>query len=731
MTATDYLWDPYMIDDKTKNLTPEGWTKPPTVKDLKQDLLDAKPAHDAQVGKIKTWLDNMNITGSAKIQTPKGSSRVQPKLIRKQAEWRYPALSEPFLNNEDIFKVNPTTWADTKAAHQNALVLNNQFNTQIDKVSFIDEYVRTAVDEGTAIIRTGWHFEEGVFTEQVPIVQLRDNPQLAPLMQELDRMQAEDPVRYKFDVPEELKQAHVASHQKGVPQEPVVSGYEEKQVTRTVKNCPTLEVCDFRNVTIDPSCKNRYDKAGFIIYSFETSLSELKRSGIYENLDGIVIDNASILSQPDHETDDDSGFNFTDEPRKRFVAHEYWGYWDYDESGVAKPFVSTWVGDTMIRLEESPFKDGLPFVFVSLLPKRKSVYGEPDGELLIDNQNIIGAVTRGMIDLMGKSANGQVGTRKDALDPVNRRKFLQGRDYEYNGAIDPSMAFYMHKYPEIPASAEYMLQQQNYDAESMTGVKVFNNQGLSGASLGESTGNARSVMDAASKRETGILRRLAKGMVEVGRKIISMNSEFLEEEEYIRITDEAFVPIRRDDLAGKFDLKLSISTVEEDDAKAQELAFMNQTLGPNADPGMTRLILRDIARLRRMPELAHAIENYQPQPDPMQQQMQQLQMQELQMSIAEKESKIRANYAGANLDMAKAEEAIQKARLIGSQADLADLDFVEQESGVKQERDLQQIGQQARSNMEYRAFEHGLNIRENAHKELTKYKLQKKSEKNK
>ena len=37
----------------------------------------------------------------------------------------------------------------------------------------------------------------------------------------------------------------------------------------------------------------------------------------------------------------------------------------------------------------------------------------------------------------------------------------------------------MHTYPEIPASAQFMLQLQNMEAESMTGVKAFN-QGLSG-----------------------------------------------------------------------------------------------------------------------------------------------------------------------------------------------------------------------------------------------------------
>jgi len=500
----------------------------------------------------------------------------------------------------------------------------------------------------------------------------------------------------------------------GQPIEPVIKGYEMVEVVKTVANHPVLEVCNYNNIIIDPTCQGNVDKAGFVIYSFETSKSELTKDGKYANLESINATNNTVLNTPDHESSSPEDFNFVDDARKKIVAYEYWGYWDYDDSGIAQPFVATWVGDTMIRMEENPYPDGkLPFVFVSLLPKRKSAYGEPDGSLLEDNQKIVGAVTRGMIDIMGKSANGQTGHRKDALDATNKRKFIQGKDYEYNGAVDPRLAFHMHTFPEIPNSAQYMLQQQNFDAESMTGVKVFGT-GISGDSLGESTGNGRSVLDAASKRETGILRRLAKGVVKIGRKMVAMNAEFLEEEEVVRITNGEFVTIRRDDLAGNYDLRLDISTLEEDNSKAQELAFMLQTLGPNGDPGMTKIILRDIARLRKMPELAHEIEEFEPQPDPLEEQIKQLEIQKLQVEIAKIQSETQENYASAGLDEAKA-------RTEASFADQKDLDFVEQESGATHEREKEKLGTQARGNIE---LQHVKN-----RTELAKHLMKKKSEK--
>ena len=683
-----------------KKLT--DWKAEPTVRMLKQDYSDAKPMHDTQVSKISTWLDNLNVTGAAKINTPKGNSRIVPKLIRKQAEWRYSDLSEPFLSTSDIFNVAPVTWEDKAAAEQNQMVLNNQFNTRIDKVKFVDDLIRTAVDEGTVFIRVGWDFQEEETKVIEPVMALQVNPAIAPVLDQLTQMRQEDPEQFESAVSPEMKQSLLASEQNGQPIEASIVGYKKVTVMKTIKNQPTLDVCDYRNVMVDPTCMGDLDKAGFLVYSFESSLAELEKDGRYSNLDCINISNSSILGEPDHSSSlGVQTFNYSDKPRKKFVVFEYWGYRDVDDTGTLKPIVAAWVGDTLIRMEENPFPDKkIPFVAISYLPVRRSIYGEPDGALLEDNQKIIGAVTRAMIDIMGKSANGQTGVRKDALDITNKRKFEKGLDYEFNAQVDPRQAIYMHTFPEIPASAQFMLQLQNMEAESLTGVKSFS-QGVSGQSLGDVAVGVRGALDAASKRKLNILRRLSAGVVKIGKKILSMNAEFLSETEVVRITNDSFVQVRRDDLAGDFDLSLSISTAEEDDNKAQELSFMLQTMGNSLDPAMSQIILSDIAKLRKMPELAKRISEYQPQPDPVAQQKAELEVQLLQVDIAAKQ-------ASVELDKAKAVNELAKAKETNSNTDLKDLDFLEQESGVKQERALQHVSQQAKSQAGLKVVEHGL-----------------------
>ncbi len=717
-----------MAENEEKALT--NWKKQPSIRELKENLSEAKPSHDAHKTKVNAWLDNLNVTGSAKLKTEAGqegrNSTIVPKLIRKQAEWRYAALSEPFLSTRDVFNVYPVTWEDKEAAIQNQYVLNNQFNTQLDKVNLIDTYVRAAVDEGTVITRVGWAFEEEEQEKSYPIVQFVEDPSLGPLHEQLMQMQQESPSQYDTDVPEELKQAHQMSMQMGVPIAAIVTGSEVRKEMVTTKNIPTVEVCDIRNVIIDPTCNGDIDKASFVIYSFESSKAELTKDGKYKNLDKIQVTNNSPLSVPDHAISGSvNNFTFNDEPRKKFVVYEYWGYWDIDGSGTVKPIVASWVGDTIIRMEENPYPDKkIPFVLVQYLPVRKSIYGEPDGALLEDNQKIIGAVTRGMIDIMGKSANGQTGMRKDMLDITNRRKFDRGLDYEFNPSVDPRAGVHMHTYPEIPQSAQFMLNLQNMEAESLTGVKSFS-QGVSGASLGEVAAGIRGALDAASKRELGILRRLSAGMTKIGRKIMSMNAQFLSETEVVRITNEQFVKVRREDLAGNFDLELSISTAEEDNNKAQELAFMLQTMGNTLPQEMSQMLLSDIAKLRKMPDLAEKIENYKPQPDPLMQKKAELEIQLLEAQIASEMAKAQSLGAGAGLASAKAQTEGVKQGNIQSDTDQKNLDFVEQESGTKQARDLEKSGEQARSQAQLKVLDMEMN-REKQKFDLIKTYVQKK-----
>jgi hypothetical protein len=611
-----------------KKLT--SWKNEPTIEVLKRDFEASKQTHIVQANKVIRWNDIRNVTGKSKPVKIKGRSSIQPKLVRRQAEWRYPALSEPFLNSEKIFQVNPRTFEDLDAAKQNEILLNYQFDVKLNKVKFIDDYVRTVVDEGSCIVQIGWERLTTKEKQVVPVYSYypaEDEEALAILNQALELKQ-KNPREYNENIDEAIKASIDYSQQNGG--EPVLAhqvGEQEVLVDKVVENRPTVEILNTLNVYVDPTCNGDLDKALFIIKSFETNQAECKKAGIYKNLDKVNWAGNNPNSDGDHYTNADENFN-EDLIRKKVVAYEYWGFYDINGTGSLTPIVATWIGSVMIRMEENPFPDGkLPFVIVQYLPVRNSIYGEPDCELLEENQQIMGAITRGLVDILGRSANAQQGFAKGMLDPLNKRRFENGEDYEFNPNLSPQTGYIEHTFNELPQSVLAYVQMLNADAEALTGVKSFSG-GMSGDAYGQVAAGIQGAIDAATKRETAILRRLAYGVSEIGNKIIAMNAVFLSEEEVIRVTNKQFITIKREDIKGNFDLKVDINTAEVDQAKAQDLGFMLQTLGPNMDPMITMKILAEIADLKRMPTLAEELRNYQPQPDPIEEAKRQLEVEE-------------------------------------------------------------------------------------------------------
>ena len=662
--------------EKINKLT--DWENEPSISDLKADFVACKPSHDTQMSRIQKWIELLEVSGSEVIKAIPGRSKVQPKLVRRQAEWRYSALSEPFLSNYKIYSVSPKTFEDESAAKQNELILNWQFNTKLNKVKFIDDYIRAAVNEGTSIVKVSWIRETKPIIREEPVFQavpIQDEQTQQQLQQAIELYQ-QDPRTYDETISPELKFG-VQAMLEGQTQIPVIGvqvGIQQIQDEQIIDNHPYAEVLNPQNVYLDPSCNGDIDKAYFIIESFETSYSELAKDGRYSRLEEINWENVSTFDDSDHFSQTPDSFNFKDASRKKVVAYEYWGYYDIHKDGTLVPIVATWVKDTLIRLEENPYPDQKPpYIVVPYTPQLRGLYGEPDAELLGDNQRVLGAVTRGIIDSLGRSANGQKAFAKGFLDPVNKRRFANGEDYEFNPNMPPTAGFYEHQYPELPNSALSIIQLMNNEAEALTGVKAFSG-GLAGDAYNTKVATAiRGVLDAASKREMSILRRLAKGIKDLGDKIIAMNAVFLSDKEVIRVTNRQFVTINRDDLKGNFDLDVDIATAEEDNAKSENLAFLLQTIGNTFDQSLSALVLAEIADLKRMPQLAEKIRTWQPDPQQVQyqQQLQQLQLQQMQLQNALLQSQITENQATAQKYMAEAQGKVADAQLKGVEASIA------------------------------------------------------------
>lgn len=671
-----------LAEDKVAEEKMTKWEKEPTLTELLQDLEFARQETNEQSANVDGWLNLRNTTGSeAPKKTKPGRSNIQPKLIRKHNEWRYPALSEPFLNTDRMYTVKPRTHEDVTRAKQNQILLNWQFDTKINKVDFIDRYVRTAVDEGSVVVRVGWEREFGkreVEKTKYNYFPVQDEAKAQVIMQAVQFLEAEAP-DYE-SLPDSLKASAEQSKEMGFPVEAVADGVVKVVEDIVVKNCPSVRIVNIKNLFVDPACDGEWEKAQFMVYTYEATESELRSKKSFRNLNKVNWSHNQIQSQhgnQDHESNTPATDTRTNSRKRKVLVYEYWGLFDAHNNGIMIPIVVTWIGDTIIQMAENPFPDGRPpFVMVPYMPILGSVFGEADASLLQDNQRIIGAVTRGMIDLMGRSANAQSGYAKGFLDPVNKRRFNAGEDFEFNPNGDPRAAIQQMTYPEIPRSAHEMIASQNTEAESLTGVKAFSG-GISGDAYGSVATGIRGALDSASTREMSILRRLAYGMQVIGQKFMAMNARYLSEKEIVRVTNEEFVEISRQELAGNFDLKVDIATASVDEQKAQDLGFMMQTVGPDMEPGLRGEFLAEIADLKRMPEFAERIRNYEPPVDPVQQKLQELEVAKIEAEI--------------EVERAKAAEFRAKAAQIS-------LGIDNDVSGLTHERDIEKQGAQARGN---------------------------------
>ena len=574
----------------------------------------------------------------------KGKSQIVSQDIRKQLEWMIPSLADPFLSSPDIIKCNPITWEDVPSARQNELLLNTQFCRKFPRYNFLMKSLKVLAMEGTLVVQTGWDYEDEEVEEMVETVVID---------------------------PESGEEMIIMAKQK---------------VTKVKKNQPTAVVCRNEDIYIDPTCMDNMDKCQFVIHRYETDLSSLRADGRYKNLDKVDKYEGQNMDNG-YYPQDHTYFTFEDKARKKMVMYEYWGNYDVNEDGIAEPIVCSWIGNTVVRLQSNPYPDKKPpFIVVPFNAVPFQIYGDSLASVIGDNQKVKTAIIRGVIDNMAQSNNGQVGMKKGSLDIANRKKFLQGNNFEYNGDKGD---FWQGSYNQIPGSAFDVMTLMNNEIESQTGVKSFSG-GITGSSLGSTATGARGALDATATRRISLVRNIAENLIKpLMRKWMSYNAEFLEAEEIVRITNEEFIPIKRDDLTGNIDIDISISTADDNNAKSQELSFLLQTLGNTMPFEMTQMIIAEIAKLSRMPDLEKRIRDFKQEPDPAAQQMQQAEMERLALENQKLQSEIVRNNARAGEDeidiqlkMQKAQVEAAKARKLGSEADMTDLDFLLKNDGI-------------------------------------------------
>ena len=612
-----------MIDKKT------------LINNLKQEYESAKTAKTLIEKKIIDWdkAYDAELLGNE----VSGKSQYVSKDIKKLLKWQLPIILEPFVNTTEIVKCQGINAMSVKKAEKIEPLLNYQFCREFDRYNFLRKAIKVMQREGKVVIKTGWNIKTEPQTVQTPL------------------------------------------------------GSQIVQVP--IENNPTAIICKNENIFIDPLADG--EEPDFVIYKYETTLSNLKENKTWFNQKAVntLIDNINTNNDDDNsslelnretrnlEYGNNDDFETTDKSRKKVTVYEYWGKYDINKDGISEDIVCAWVDNTIIKLEDNPYPDNkIPFIFCDFDADPFQNYSDSAVEDLIDNSRLITIIKRGLIENMASANLGQKGIAKGALDSINKKKFYNGENFEYNKNFgDP----WQDEYHNIGQTPLEMLQMLSSDNEALSGVTKN--------AIGEKTANlsatqANQIESATQRRMLDIVRNIAENLVKpILRKWLAYDAQFLSDEEFIYITGQEPLIIDRKDLDGRVHMEMQVTTQAIDDQKSKQLAFLLQTSQQAQDPEITKMLYVKLLKLNKMYEEAKALEEYQPKPDPTQQQTIQLQLAKLQAEVMNLKVKAMENQADIKLKLAKAEE-------IGSKADMNNLNYVDKATGQDHARELDKIG---------------------------------------
>ena len=600
---------------------------------------------------IQKWVKAYN--GQKYGNEVKGRSEIVMKDIKKTIKTMSPSIIEPFMTSDTLVSAKPVRVGAEDVAAYNSDILNYQYNNQFDKLEFITSISMILPKEGTVFVRTGWDFKESV-----------EKKELTGLgFEELQVLQQTNP----NDV-------------KNVVQEKNGSFTVTLEKRTTLWNKPTGVICKNESITTDPTAHSFKDSK-FITYEYEKSYSDIKKEKDiydYQPITDEMLEQAGTSRYPEtalggqraidnYNSGVDHHFNFSEKSSRKVRIIEYWGEYDLDGSGTNQQIVCAWIKntDTILRLEKNPYPDNaIPFVSCQYGFEPFTVWGNGVADVLGDGQQIHTAIMRGFIDNMSLSNNGQKFFQKGAIDYVNLGKLQRGEKYvelnNLNGMTDGS-------YNQIPASSFNVYDMITKENELLSGANS-QMEGIDSATIGRTASGVNQVMGAAQRHMVVIVRVIAEMYKDMFNKWAIYNTAFLDDEQAFQIAG-VLANLDKSQVSGDINIEMNINLDAMNSQKLQQINMLlqqSQTLGQAVPPMVIPLLVAEIFEGFGKYEYAKQIREYQPEPDPVQQQMQQLELQKLQMEIAKMEAEIA-------LTQAKAVESESKAVESQSRADNTDM----------------------------------------------------------
>jgi len=291
----------------------------------------------------------------------------------------------------------------------------------------------------------------------------------------------------------------------------------------------------------------------------------------------------------------------TDEARQEVYLYEVYGLYDSDGSGVLENLKIYLLGNTILRMDENPYGTA-PFIVLRDIEDTHKFSGIPMAELVEDLQRLRTFLIRQMADNMAQLNNATLMYDPSKVSQADIMNNVPGRNIRVKpgtrvaDAIVPLQAM-----PFSPESFN-LLGYTGEMGEQRTGIsKSFKS---ASDQYNQTATGQMTAINQASQRVRQIAKIIASSLADLFRAMVMMNKKFLEEEVWIRLFENNFVNITRDDLEGRMDMNLNV--VMGAAARQQQILNLQQLLAiygqlvavgiPALDAKNTSEITREIVK---------------------------------------------------------------------------------------------------------------------------------------
>jgi hypothetical protein len=300
---------------------------------------------------------------------------------------------------------------------------------------------------------------------------------------------------------------------------------------------PRVDIVNPFEVMIDPTARSK-EEINFVIQRRVVSIDDILSNPEWfgkHTLEDLEVISRKTSSEYDDAQENGLGHNtsvnFQDRLRQLVEVFEYNGVLENDE-GELEPRLVIFVPDANMVLNdcESPYPAkwrGIPFDFIDYISVNNRIFGASIAVVMADYQKSRTGFLRAIHDNANMASHAQLWVKKGALDVVNKRKMLNGQNFETN--TEPNTAIVQGQFNPIPPSVFQIMEQMKVEEEEISGItRMGQGVGENALKSGVTATAVATANETSARRLTFIVRKISNQIARVLSKFIDLNAIYLQ-----------------------------------------------------------------------------------------------------------------------------------------------------------------------------------------------------------